>query len=62
MLFPIYETLVSPAVAESMAGDLGLKTDVLDPIEGITEASKGQDYLAVMKANLTALKTANACS
>lgn len=57
-----YETLVSPAVAQSMAGDLGLKTDVLDPIEGITEASKGQDYLAVMKANLTALKTANACS
>lgn len=57
-----YETLVSPAVAQSMAGDLGLKTDVLDPIEGITAKSKGQDYLAVMKANLTALKTANACS
>ncbi len=31
-----YETLVSPAVAESIAGDLGLKTDVLDPIEAIT--------------------------
>ena len=36
-----YETLVSPAVAESIAGDLGLRTDVLDPIEGITDQSRG---------------------
>ncbi|MET1004341.1 MAG: metal ABC transporter substrate-binding protein [Propionibacteriaceae bacterium] len=56
-----YETLVSPAVAQAIAGDLGLKTDVLDPIEGITPESKGQDYLAVMKANLASLKTANGC-
>lgn len=56
-----YETLVSPAVAQSIAGDLQLKTDVLDPIEGITADSAGQDYLSVMKANLTALKTANQC-
>lgn len=55
------ETLVSPAVAESIAGDLGLKTDVLDPIEGITEESQGQDYGAVMRANLTALRAANQC-
>ncbi len=57
-----YETLVSPAVAQSIAGDLNLKTDVLDPIEGITPESKGQDYLAVMQANLTALKAANECT
>ena len=44
-----YETLVSPAVATSIAGDLGLKTDVLDPIEGITADSRGNDYLAVMR-------------
>ncbi len=56
-----YETLVSPAVAEAIAGDLGLKTDVLDPSEGITPASKGQDYLSVMRANLTALQAANQC-
>jgi zinc transport system substrate-binding protein len=56
-----YETLVSPAVAEAIAGDLGLKTDVLDPIEGITPESKGQDYLSVMRANLTALQAANQC-
>ena len=56
-----YETLVSPAVAEAIASDLGLKTDVLDPLEGITAQSKGQDYLSVMKANLAALKAANGC-
>lgn len=56
-----YETLVSPAVAQSVAGDLGLNTDVLDPIEGITPQSKGRDYLAVMGANLVALRAANGC-
>lgn len=56
-----YETLVSPEVAESVARDLGLKTDVLDPLEGLTEASRGQDYFEVMDANLTALKGANEC-
>jgi len=56
-----YETLVSPAVAQSIAADLGLKTDVLDPIEGITDASRGTDYLSVMTSNLTALRTANGC-
>ena len=57
-----FETLVSPAVSQSIAGDLGLKTDVLDPLEGITDASKGTDYLEVMRSNLAALKTANGCS
>lgn len=57
-----FETLVSPAVAESIAGDLGLATDVLDPLEGITAASRGSDYLEVMRANGTALQKANQCS
>ncbi len=57
-----FETLVSPVVSESIAQDLGLKTDVLDPIEGITSASKGSDYLAVMRSNLAALRAANQCS
>ncbi len=56
------ETLVSPAIAEAIAGDLGLATDVLDPLEGITDASRGQDYVAVMRSNLTALVKAGACS
>ncbi|MFT3860554.1 metal ABC transporter substrate-binding protein [Micropruina sp.] len=57
-----FETLVSPAVAESVAGDLGLVTDVLDPLEGITAQSRGADYLEVMRSNLTALRKANDCS
>jgi zinc transport system substrate-binding protein len=56
------ETLVSPAVARAVAGDLGLTTDVLDPIEGITGQSRGQDYLSVMSANLAALRKAGECS
>jgi zinc transport system substrate-binding protein len=57
-----YETLVSPAVAEAIAGDLGLATDVLDPVEGITSRSRGQDYPSVMYANLAALRKAGGCS
>jgi zinc transport system substrate-binding protein len=56
-----YETLVSPAVAESIAGDLGLQTDVLDPVEAITGESRGDNYIAVMESNLTALHAANGC-
>jgi zinc transport system substrate-binding protein len=56
------ETLVSPAVAQAIAGDLGLVTDVLDPIEGITDQSRGQDYLSVMSSNLAALRKAGGCS
>ncbi|MDI9834630.1 metal ABC transporter substrate-binding protein [Streptomyces sp. KAU_LT] len=53
-----YETLVSGKTAKTLARDAGLRTDVLDPLEGITGKSRGDDYFAVMKANLTALKTA----
>jgi zinc transport system substrate-binding protein len=56
-----YETLVSPAVARSIASDLRLKVDVLDPIEGIVATSRGDDYLSVMAANLAALRKANGC-
>ncbi len=57
-----FETLVSPVVSESVAGDLNLKTDVLDPIEGISAASRGGDYLEVMRSNLSALRSANNCA
>ncbi|MGW7642775.1 metal ABC transporter substrate-binding protein [Streptomyces bobili] len=53
-----YETLVSDKTAKTIAGDANLKTDVLDPIEGITKKSRGTDYFAVQKANLKALQTA----
>ena len=56
-----FETLTSPAVSKAIAGDLGLKTAVLDPLEGVTDKSPGDDYPSIMRANLEALKEANGC-
>ncbi|MFC7930985.1 metal ABC transporter substrate-binding protein [Streptomyces cinereoruber] len=53
-----FETLASDKTAKTLAGDTGLKTDVLDPLEGITDKSRGSDYIEVMRSNLTALKKA----
>ncbi|MGX4692347.1 metal ABC transporter substrate-binding protein [Streptomyces sp. JNUCC 63] len=53
-----YETLVSDRTAKTLAKDANLKTDVLDPIEGITDKSHGTDYFQVMEANLEALQKA----
>ncbi|NUP16151.1 MAG: zinc ABC transporter substrate-binding protein [Streptomyces sp.] len=53
-----YETLVSDKTAKTIAADSGLKTDVLDPLEGITDKSRGADYFQVMESNLKALRTA----
>jgi zinc transport system substrate-binding protein len=53
-----FETLASDKTASTLAKDTGLKTDVLDPLEGITDKSKGSDYIEVMQSNLAALKKA----
>ncbi|MFE2045118.1 zinc ABC transporter substrate-binding protein [Streptomyces sp. NPDC059477] len=53
-----YETLVSDKTAKTLAADAGLRTDVLDPLEGITDKSRGDDYIQVMDANLAALQKA----
>ncbi|MEU0401735.1 metal ABC transporter substrate-binding protein [Streptomyces sp. NPDC006197] len=53
-----FETLASDETAKTLATDTGLKTDVLDPLEGITGKSKGDDYIEVMQSNLAALKKA----
>ncbi|MFF2845863.1 metal ABC transporter substrate-binding protein [Streptomyces sp. NPDC058001] len=53
-----YETLVSDKTAKTLANDAKLKTDVLDPLEGITDKSKGDDYFQVMESNLAALQKA----
>ncbi|MEU1510693.1 metal ABC transporter substrate-binding protein [Streptomyces sp. NPDC005811] len=53
-----YETLVSDKTAKTIASDAGLTTDVLDPIEGITDKSRGKDYFSVQQANLEALQKA----
>ncbi|MFF8956103.1 metal ABC transporter substrate-binding protein [Streptomyces sp. NPDC014894] len=53
-----FETLASDRTAKTLASDTGLKTDVLDPLEGLTGSSEGADYIEVMESNLTALKKA----
>ncbi len=56
-----YETLVSPAVAQTVARDTGAKTAVLDPLEGLAAGST-QTYLTVMQTNLSTLRTGQQCS
>jgi zinc transport system substrate-binding protein len=56
-----FETLVSPAVAQAIASEVGARTAVLDPIEGLPSDSPA-DYLSVMRTNLAALSTALDCA
>jgi zinc transport system substrate-binding protein len=56
-----FETLVSPAIARTVAQETGARTAVLDPLEGLTDASAGPDYLSVMRANLAQLKEGQPC-
>ncbi|MFC9811085.1 metal ABC transporter substrate-binding protein [Streptomyces virginiae] len=53
-----FETLASDKTAKTLATDTGLKTDVLDPLEGITDTSQGADYFEVMRSNLKNLQKA----
>lgn len=55
-----FESLVNPKIAESIAAQVGARTDVLSPLEGLTddEAAAGEDYFSVMRKNLAALKAA----
>jgi zinc transport system substrate-binding protein len=55
------EELASREFADSLAGDLGITTAVLDPIEGLSDATADEDYLSLMRRNLRALQKANDC-
>jgi len=48
---------------DAFAREVGAKTAVLDPIEGLTpaEQSRGIDYLALMRQNLAELRSALGC-
>lgn len=56
----LFEELVSPKVAETLAESLGIETLVLNPLEGLTEQqiNAGEDYFSVMERNLTTLAKA----
>jgi zinc transport system substrate-binding protein len=55
-----FEELASPKVAEAIARNTGAKTDLLNPLEGLSEENlkAGKDYFSVMEENLEALKRA----
>ncbi len=55
------ETLVPSDVADTLAREAGVRTAVLDPIEGLSDESADEDYLSLMRQNLSALQQANDC-
>lgn len=55
------ETLASPETAEALARDTGVRSEVLDPIEGLSDDTADEDYLSLMRRNLSALEEANGC-
>ena len=57
----VFSEPLKPALGEGIADDLGLTNGVLDPIEGLSDATAGEDYLSLMESNLTALQSANGC-
>lgn len=54
-----FEVVVSPKVTQTLADDLGVRTDVLDPLE--SHSAERGDFLAVMGTNLEALERGLVC-
>lgn len=55
------ETLAPTKLTEQLAADAGVDTAGLDPVEGLTDSDSGDDYLSLMRSNLSALVKANRC-
>jgi zinc transport system substrate-binding protein len=58
------EELASPRIARTLAREADVRTETLNPLEGLTdrEVKRGDDYVSVMDANLSKLQAALACS
>ena len=58
-----FESLASPKLSQTIATEIGAKTLVLNPIEGLSEENiaRGEDYFSVMRENLENLQTALQC-
>jgi zinc transport system substrate-binding protein len=58
------EELVSPRIADTLAREAGVKTETMNPLEGLTdrELRRGDDYVSVMDTNLAKLRGALGCS
>ncbi len=59
-----FESLVSPKLSDTIANEVGAKTLVLDPIEGLSndDIQAGKTYFTVMQQNLKNLQLALVCS
>lgn len=55
------EVLLGAELADTIANETGAEVLLLDPIEGITDESAGEDYLEVMRANLETLRSGQGC-
>jgi zinc transport system substrate-binding protein len=53
-----FESLASPDAAQAIAAETGVRTAMLDPIEGNTD---DQGYEAIMRANLAAIEQGQGC-
>jgi zinc transport system substrate-binding protein len=58
-----FESLVSPKLSQTIADEIGAKTLVLDPIEGVSddERNAGKNYFTIMYENLKNLQIALEC-
>jgi zinc transport system substrate-binding protein len=58
-----FESLASPKLSQTIANEIGAKTMVLNPIEGLTPAENklGENYISIMGNNLSNLKIALEC-
>ncbi len=59
-----FESLISPKLSQTIATEIGARTMVLDPIEGVadTDMKAGKNYYTIMQDNLKALQTALQCT
>jgi zinc transport system substrate-binding protein len=55
------EALASPKTAAALAQEAGVRTEVLDPVEGVKPGSH-DDYFSIMRRDLATLRPALGCS
>lgn len=61
--YVFFETTASPKLSETLAREVGGKTSVLNPLEGLTpsQVRSGEDYVSVMRSNLNNIRRALVC-
>ncbi len=61
--YVFFESLVSPRLAQTLADEIGAKTLVFNPLEGLTdeEIASGANYISIMSENLDNLRLAMDC-